>query len=379
MISLERAGSDLEITFTNTEGDTYSFRPYTGDSTDVNLEEDMYDLGTATLNSVTDDQVFILQEAGSTSDNTVTYVVQVSSISASNDEVTFKKLLASGSESFTVSAGDEIIDGTGAYLCNATGNSTDLDGTTIAIVSDDDDCATAAANAVAVNDTLVTEFGNRIVLADEATTLNVTIIEDDADIEEDADVDASTIKFLLSSDSDDDMKIGGLVMDNGVAVSDDDSDVKYGLTELGTYIELDTENDASAVLYMPEEEADYMVYISSGAQAAGGVIPVITDSQVASYSDDNLIIIGGTCINKAAAMQLTGAEDAVCGAEFTALTDVASGQYLIEVAASKWNAEKIAMVVAGYEKADTAAAVDKVMEGKTSTDVGTSMVGPVLS
>ena len=60
-------------------------------------------------------------------------------------------------------------------------------------------------------------------------------------------------------------------------------------------------------------------------------------------------------INKAAAKLLspTGAETAVCGADFTTRTGVGSGSYLIQSFTSPWASSKIAVLVAGYTADDT--------------------------
>jgi len=46
---------------------------------------------------------------------------------------------------------------------------------------------------------------------------------------------------------------------------------------------------------------------------------------------------------------------------------------------SPYNDAKIAVLVAGYEAADTTSAVDKLLTNTVSTDVGTSQVYPIAS
>ena len=77
---------------------------------------------------------------------------------------------------------------------------------------------------------------------------------------------------------------------------------------------------------------------------------LVKDSEVSSVSTKNLIIVGGSCINSAAATVLGGA---YCGAAFTKATGVGSGQFLIKGVADKYSAGKIALVVAGYDAQDT--------------------------
>jgi len=128
----------------------------------------------------------------------------------------------------------------------------------------------------------------------------------------------------------------------------------------------------------PVAESYAKVYVSESAVSFSGSnsIKVIKDSEIDSAKDKNLIVVGGSCINSVAATML-GASAPVCGADFTALTEVAAGKYLIEVIASPYaTADKIAMLVAGYDAAETTLAVAKVKEGTVSTAVGTKLILP---
>jgi len=106
------------------------------------------------------------------------------------------------------------------------------------------------------------------------------------------------------------------------------------------------------------------VYVAeSGAASSsefGGVVLMDTES----WKSNNAIIVGGSCINKAAAEMLGVAEN-TCEGDFTAATGVASGQYLIESFAQ---GDKVALVVAGYEKADTAAGAAKLAASPSEID-----------
>jgi hypothetical protein len=96
----------------------------------------------------------------------------------------------------------------------------------------------------------------------------------------------------------------------------------------------------------------------------------IMDSEVGAYSDKNLIVVGGSCINSAAASLVGGA---YCGSSFTQATGVGSGQYLIKGYATSDITSKLALLVAGYEAADTQAAVTHL---RTQTvDTSAEVVG----
>ncbi|MDP2628498.1 MAG: hypothetical protein Q8P15_01215 [Nanoarchaeota archaeon] len=86
----------------------------------------------------------------------------------------------------------------------------------------------------------------------------------------------------------------------------------------------------------------------SGTTSLGEVL--VKDSEVSSVSSKNLIVVGGSCINSVAANLVGGA---YCGSAFTESTGVGSGQFLIKSYSGKYASGKIALLVAGYEVADT--------------------------
>jgi hypothetical protein len=142
----------------------------------------------------------------------------------------------------------------------------------------------------------------------------------------------------------------------------------------------------SATITYPDEQVSAQVFIAEESAAitagsvssgAGGNIVVVKDSEVSSVSGKNLVVVGGSCINSVAA-KILGSDSPVCGDDFSALTNVGAGQYLIQVVESPYNADKVAMLVAGYNAADTENAVTKAKEG-VMTDVGTSDVYPMSS
>lgn len=94
---------------------------------------------------------------------------------------------------------------------------------------------------------------------------------------------------------------------------------------------------------------------------------VFKDSEVQSVKDKNLIVVGGSCINSLTASLMGGK---ACGTEFTAKTGVAPGKYIIQSFVSPYNVDKVAVVVAGYEAADTTRAVNAVREGTMDLSVG---------
>jgi hypothetical protein len=132
------------------------------------------------------------------------------------------------------------------------------------------------------------------------------------------------------------------------------------------------------VTYAGEEStADVYISESSVSFTGSGSVKIVKDTEVSSVSDKNLIVVGGSCINTVAAKML-GSESPVCGAAFTAQTQVSAGKYLLKVAASPYNANKLALLIAGYEQADTLTGARAVAADGASTTVGET-VGPTLS
>ncbi|MGD9275798.1 MAG: hypothetical protein PVJ67_01350 [Candidatus Pacearchaeota archaeon] len=93
---------------------------------------------------------------------------------------------------------------------------------------------------------------------------------------------------------------------------------------------------------------------SSGSTSSGTQLGevLVKDTEVSSVSSKNLVIVGGSCINSAAATAL-GVSQGTCGSAFTTATGVGSGQFLIKGVSGAYSTGKIALVVAGYEAADT--------------------------
>ena len=86
---------------------------------------------------------------------------------------------------------------------------------------------------------------------------------------------------------------------------------------------------------------------------------LIKDTEVASAKDMNLIIVGGSCINSAAA-RILGSNVPLCGADWTKATNAGTGQFLVREYISPYNPAKVALIVAGYEAVDTTAAVNSL-------------------
>jgi hypothetical protein len=156
----------------------------------------------------------------------------------------------------------------------------------------------------------------------------------------------------------------------------------------GTIATLDTgdSDQTKAVISYPDEQVYGQIYMAEASAAitpgstssgVGGQILIVKDSELSSVSGKNIVIVGGSCINTAAA-KILDSDSPLCTSSFTEKTGVGAGQYIIKTVTSPWNKDKVAMLVAGYEAADTVNAVKKALEGVKS-DAGISQVYPIAT
>ncbi len=97
----------------------------------------------------------------------------------------------------------------------------------------------------------------------------------------------------------------------------------------------------------------------------GGIL--VKDTEISSVQNKNLIIVGGSCINAEAARLLGGT---ACGEGFTLKTGIVAGKALVQTFASPYNTSKVAVVVAGYNAADTTRAVNAIINSEINLDFG---------
>lgn len=110
---------------------------------------------------------------------------------------------------------------------------------------------------------------------------------------------------------------------------------------------------------------------SSGTVKALGNV-LYKDTESSSVSSNNLVVVGGSCINTVAA-SLLGSASPLCGADFTAKTGVASGQFLIQTFSRTGG--KVATLVAGYNAGDTTNAAKYLTTQSVDTTVGKKYKG----
>ncbi len=157
------------------------------------------------------------------------------------------------------------------------------------------------------------------------------------------------------------------------------------VTTFGTLLERDTDNNNFVTLWYPDEQmyADLLftapaaVVSSSDTGSGGGTVNSlgsvsVSDTESASVASKNLIVIGGSCVNKIAA-ELLGGD--LCGDAFEEKTTVGAGSFLVQTFAR--TGDKVATLVAGYNAGDTANAVTKLKSepDKFEIAVGKKFVG----
>ncbi len=137
---------------------------------------------------------------------------------------------------------------------------------------------------------------------------------------------------------------------------DGETEVSYGYTSMGSFLKFQSpSNDPQELtLTYPEKQRLPQVYITSGAttsatSAASGDLAKVEvvdatklDNEIADVNAQNLVVVGGPCVNTVAAELLGNPTD--CTEGFT------PGKARVKLFTS---GDKVAMLVAGYSGADT--------------------------
>lgn len=161
--------------------------------------------------------------------------------------------------------------------------------------------------------------------------------------------------------------------DSGYEIDDSDDYENRVVSDLATKTLYKTGADQDTIVITYHGDQAYAdVYVTApettvGAPEVGTM--VVTDAETSKMTSKNLIVVGGSCINSVAA-DLLG--EAACGEAFTAKTGVGADQFLIQSFAKDG---KVAVLVAGYEAADTTKAATYLMNEAVDTTVGKKYTG----
>jgi len=177
--------------------------------------------------------------------------------------------------------------------------------------------------------------------------------------------------------------VSGTGSDSRIEIEDTDVYRSFTYSPLATEVLEDESGDQESVTlnYHGGESYGEVYLTSSEATVTGdgssGVM-YVKDTEVGSVATKNLIVVGGSCINSAAADLVGGA---YCGASWTEATGVGSGQFLIKGYADSTITSKMALLVAGYDAADTVNAATYLRNEKPDTSseyLGTSATSAEL-
>jgi len=159
-----------------------------------------------------------------------------------------------------------------------------------------------------------------------------------------------------------------------------DSDITQDIDWWGTLSEVnaDDSDQKTVKVNYPKSQVYAQLFVGSsgsvvssgssgGAGALGDVL--VRDSEIGSVGSKNLVVIGGSCINSVAASLVGGA---LCGSGWTSSTGVGSGQFLIQ---SYARSGKVALLVAGYDAADTVNAATYLRTQTVDTATGKKYIG----
>jgi hypothetical protein len=368
MFKIEGGSDDVYVTFTNDDGDEIKFAPFKLTTlnevrfTKLTDGKGWNGVYAQADNNITDDVIFALNEGSSP---TSTQLFEVTGFAVSNGEQVVRiKNLGSG-QTDEYGLNDKVVDGVTVDA---------ITGTTFGL----------SANTV---DQLYLKGGeNYLDLSGGASTnvqWNITYMEADLD-------EVSTgalFNFTLSHDANDDETNVGVTVGNGATVlsgDQDNGDVREYLSQYGTYVVEDIDEQSSVSVYTPmaeEYEVHYNVFfaplgaavstsgdsnsVSTQKVNAIAVGAAVLDRDVNAVSPaKNLIVVGGPCVNSVAKSLLKVTDDAKCADGF------APNSARVELFTV---GNKVAMLVAGLEAADTVAA-SRAVAAKDSRMMGTSAV-----
>lgn len=152
-------------------------------------------------------------------------------------------------------------------------------------------------------------------------------------------------------------------------------DVGYVYSPLATKVSLDTNPDqnTATLTYHGSESYGNVIVSDVSAVVSGGSsgILIVKDNEATSMAGKNLVVVGGSCINTVAAT-LLGSNTPLCGTAWEAKTNAGAGSFVIS---SYAYSGKVATLVAGYNKEDTANAAQYLKTHTVDTTAGKSYKG----
>lgn len=375
-VRLVQNGEDLELTFTNDDGDEVTFTPYrleAEDATytdvkfynDVTGKEGFAVVADTSADPLTEDMIFAVNEEFGDTKNTVLYEV-ISFDEDDVDTVTLKNLMTGDSKDY--SDGDELGDSSLYIVLNDVATAEEFELENIANVAQG-----TTGNLYVEGGYHYIKLGTPSVTATTSDTAAVSIEEVSAGVY-DATPD-TTLDMTIKVDGSEKDEID-VVVDTAGLEADDENDYGYYLTQFGTYVKAETDEDSEAEFWVPKDEdgeVSYAVLVApEGASVmTSGGSSAVTTQKVNAFAvgaavrdvdvnlanpTKNLIVVGGTCINSVAAA-LKGVSEGTCGMD----SGLNPNEAIVEL--FELDNGKVAMLVAGYEAVDTQAASRAIATG----------------
>jgi len=392
-IKLKKAGDDkYELEFTSNDGNVVDLPLVYGAATDaLYLGKKAGDHLAMTLNNITDDDYFVLsskQANALANSDAITTVLQYQSSKNNGDDVQtikFRNLNTGGTIERTFDDNcvfDISLNGrthtfdsvaTGATNCTADNWPIRLTSTNFSNAVDviNDVNATTNRSSVYLRDAsgaLITvqyqvrtpsDYAWSRAITPGATEQSLLVNVSVTDTTKMDDVIAAAqdeIVYNLTATSTNEVTSSRLVSPAWTAADPDDTDVTWGYTTYGSKLEhvAASSTPVEFTLAVPEIAGKVVAYITSGAAtistAAGGELALVQvvdatklDTEVADAGAQNLVVVGGPCVNSVAASLLGNPAD--CAEGFS------PGKARLKMIDS--GAGNLAMLVAGYSGEDT--------------------------
>lgn len=200
------------------------------------------------------------------------------------------------------------------------------------------------------------------------TNATTTWVLEMVEADKDGDLgEGSALNFTFGFTTDDKVTVnaidatawsGGAMIDTG----DSDHETGYVASDLATYVAWDESGDngySATATYYGEEVYANVFMAATGASAGGTSWTPVKDSETSKYKSQNIVVIGGTAVNKVAREMLGLSGDTpVYGTDsaWTTATGVTgAGKGILWMKSSPYTegTGKYALLVAGYEGADT--------------------------
>jgi hypothetical protein len=386
--SLEYDGDDsIKLTTTVTDGEVTLNLLYTNTTAIVGLGKDansLLETNSSALLLLDDDTAEWFVASWVSGDDAESYVLKIDKIDESDPakNTTTLKSAADGGKSVALDIGETDEIGEISFTLDAADENSGVIHLTL----------TAAGGSGTVRfDRIYTKDGLKIQLPVVSAavgdgnlnlTSNITanrnsFVMNFTEEDEDGNINTgSSFTATLGLNSNGEAQVGSVSVTDYESEDGSDIYVGYVSSALATKTSFETGGDQDTLdveYHGSESYGEVYVSETGAAVVAGGegtrVLP-IKDSEAASVTAKNLIVVGGSCINSVAAELLGGA---LCGADFEASTGVGAGSFLVETFARDGGG--VATLVAGYNAGDTTNAAKFLTTKVVDTTAGKKYKG----